>query len=227
MSRRSTAILGALALLGVLGGVASATILKELTFEEIENCAREAFVGTVLSVSFVEDDGPRKLIFTEVTFTNLRSLKGKFTSATVKYRFAGGTVGDRTLKVIGVPRFTVGQRCFLFTNAELDRLCPAIGWWQGRFLYRLDKEKTWRVHDSDGRPVYGLSKGRPVLKAPAPKSPGETPKPMTVADFEERMGRVIAAGEERRKRELEAAQDAEKTDPPEEDRPGASTEVTK
>ena len=54
--------------LAILAGPASATILKKLTLAEIEDYASEAFVGTVLSTECFEDDGPRNLIYTEVTF---------------------------------------------------------------------------------------------------------------------------------------------------------------
>lgn len=208
--KRFFAVAAMLALLAALAGGASATVLKKLTLGEIEGYASEVFLGTVQSVRCVEDDGPRNLIFTEVTFASLRSLKGKFLNATVTYRFAGGTVGERTLRVIGVPKFAPGQRCLLFTNADVDKLCPAIGWWQGRYLLRQDPEDpkgVLRVHDSDGRAVYGFEDGRPVL-TPA-KEPGKpAPKPMLASDFEKHVTQLIAKAEEARKKAAEAAKAA-------------------
>ncbi len=191
--------LAGVVLLSVLTGAASATVLKRLTLGEIEGYASEVFRGTVLSVTCVEDDGPRKLIWTEVTFTDLSSLKGSFKNATVKYRFAGGTVGKRTLRVIGVPTFAPGQKCFLFTNADLDAICPAIGMGQGRYLLREDDKKVLRLHDSGGKPVYGIEDGIPV-RTPAKKNA----RPMLASAFEKHVRELIARAEAARKKQAEA-----------------------
>jgi len=195
----------AAALVAVLAGAAKATVMKKLTLREIEGFASEIFTGKVLSIDTVLDDGPRKLIFTKVTFHELGSLKGRFATKTITYRFAGGTYGKRSLRVVGMPEFRVGQHCLLFTNADVDRLCPAIGWWQGRYLLREDEERKVRLFDSNGKPVYDIEKGRPVLEKKKKNA-----RPMLASDFARIVRSEIALGEIRRKREREAGKGGEK-----------------
>jgi len=198
------ALLAAVAVIA-LASASPATVLKKLTLGEIEGYASEVFTGKVLSIDTVEGVGPRKLIYTEVTFHELTTLKGRFPGRTATFRFAGGTYGRRSLRVVGMPEFRVGQRCLLFMNAGLDKLCPAVGWWQGRYLLRADKSRKVRVHDSNGNPVYAIRDGRPALKRKK-----KTDRPMLEADFAKIVRSEIALGEIRRRRQREAEQGGSK-----------------
>jgi hypothetical protein len=186
-----------LALLGLLAVAAEATTIRRLTLEQVVGHASEVFVGTVVSTRSLADGPPRNLIHTEVTFGSLRHLKGAANGETVSYRFAGGTLGDRRLEVVGVPRFTVGRRVVLLANPSLDRLCPAVGWWQGRYVVGAEPgTRREIVLDSGERPVYRFVDGRPVTK---PRD-GED-RPMALSDFLDRLRAVVreqeaATGEE-------------------------------
>jgi hypothetical protein len=195
----------AAAVVALLASAAPATVLKKLTLGEIEGYASEIFTGTVQAIDTFEGDGPRKLIYTEVTFHELTSLKGKFRSSTATYRFAGGVYGERKLRVVGMPEFRVGQRCLLFTNATLDKLCPVVGWWQGRYLLIRDKDRKVRVHDSQGKPVYGIRDGRPVLEKKTKDA-----KPMLESDLLKVVRAEIALGEIRRRKQREAEKGGER-----------------
>lgn len=147
----------------LLGAAARATMLKRLTLGEVEGHASEIFVGRVRAMRTIQADGPRNLLFTEVDFVPETVVKGEPTLPVASYRFAGGTIGSRTLRVVGMPEFELDARYVLFANAKVDRICPVIGWWQGRYVVETDARGDY-VCDSDGRPVYGLEDGFPRLK---------------------------------------------------------------
>lgn len=156
----------ALALLTTLfAGLAGATVIRRLTLGEVEACADRAFVGTVLGKRCLAGDPGEEPIVTEVTFGDLTALKGDFRRATVSFRFAGGTLGDRTLRIVGMPEFEKGRRYVLFTADGLDRYCPAVGWWQGRYtVLPAASGGEDLLADSDGRPVYAFEGGVPVIE---------------------------------------------------------------
>jgi hypothetical protein len=165
------AVLTAVVLLTVASAAVHATIVVRRSLTEVEGFATEILVGTVRSLRSVE--GFRGWPFTEVTFGDLEVLKGEIPGATVSYRFAGGTKDGRTMVIVGLPQFEEGRRYVLFTNAKRDRLCPLVGWHQGRYRIRDDG-----LGDSDGRPVYAIEDGFPVLEPPR-----EGARPMAVSAF--------------------------------------------
>jgi hypothetical protein len=174
---------------------ASGTIIRRVSLAEVEGYAEQVFVGTVGQMRTIENAPPGNAIETEVTFENLVVLKGDLPRATVSYRFAGGTAGEKTLLVVGMPRFEIGARYVLFAAPSIDPLCPAVGWWQGRYVVApapLGGEPT--IADSDGRPVYGFAGGFPLLLPPR-----EEARPMTLPAFLALVRELVGARELREK----------------------------
>lgn len=158
---------------------ASGTVLKRLTIADVEDRAERILVATVRSVSEFAGVPPESPILTEVVFESLTVLKGNDPGATIAYRFAGGKVGERRLRIAGMPEFEVGERYVLFAAPALDTLCPIVGWWQGRYRVLPAIPGTEPVvGDSDGRPVYGFTNGLPVITPP-----DEEVKPLTLSAF--------------------------------------------
>jgi hypothetical protein len=183
-------------LLLLLLAPASGTVIRRVSLAEVEGYAEQIFAGTVRQMRAIENPPPGNAIETEVTFGDLVVLKGHLPRATVSYCFAGGTVGDRTLVVVGMPRFEIGARYVLFAAPSIDPLCPAVGWWQGRYVVvpaAGGGEPT--IADSDGRPVYGFDRGFPLL------SPSrEEPRPLELPAF---LALVRGLTGDREKREQE------------------------
>jgi len=95
-----------------------------------------------------------KSIRTRVNFTVNRMIKGT-PSPTLSLEFLGGQVGDRGLKVPGVPQFAPGERYMIFSYAP-DRamVCPILGLDQGILRIVHDNESNVdRVFRHWGQPA--------------------------------------------------------------------------
>ena len=133
---------------------AKATTVIPPTFEEMTDRAELIFVGKVVS-SRAEwrTVGTDRVIFTLVEFERQEVLKGE-AGVSVTLQFLGGTVGDVTLEIAGVPKFSAGDRVFLFVEGNRVQFCPLVGVFHGKFGVRKD-EKT-------GRDILVMHNGKPL-----------------------------------------------------------------
>ena len=145
-----------LSLLLIIGGTQAARAITTIprSFDELVARADTVFKGTVTGQSSRWiGEGARRHIDTFVTFQVQETYKG--TPATEQtLRFAGGTVGDDTMEVPDLPKFTVGQKAVLFVVNNGKQFCPLVGVTQGRF--RVVTEATTgreRVFTEGGSPV--------------------------------------------------------------------------
>lgn len=124
------------------------------TFEEMVDRADLVFEGRVVNVrsewSYVQI---QPTIYTWVEFEVQEVLKGSAKSVTT-LQFLGGTVGDVTLEVAGVPKFSRGERVLLFVEGNGVQFCPIVGVFHGNFGIRRDG-KT-------GREVVAMHNGKPL-----------------------------------------------------------------
>ncbi|MBI1818562.1 MAG: hypothetical protein HYR72_26555 [Deltaproteobacteria bacterium] len=109
--------------------VAVATTIVEKDLDALAAEADRVFVGTVASVRSHWADPEQHHIETMVTFTNLDPLFGVDTSE-IELRFGGGSVGDVTEMIAGVPTFTVGERVVVFASNQ-RAVSPIVGFNQG------------------------------------------------------------------------------------------------
>jgi len=112
----------------------AASVIPSKTFAELVAQADQIFRGEVLAVSsrWTIDSSA---IETVVDFRVERTLKGNLGRA-ITLSFLGGTVGETTLTVDGMPRFVVGERGVFFVRAGASA-SPIVGFSQGRFpIYR-------------------------------------------------------------------------------------------
>src|ERR1035437_1732876 len=86
--------------------------------------------------------GDQSRYFNVVEFGGQEVLKGQ-AGVSVTLQFLGGTVGDVTLEIAGVPKFNTGDREFLFVEGNGVQFCPLVGVFHGKFGVRMD-EKTGR-----------------------------------------------------------------------------------
>lgn len=96
----------------------------------------------------------QKSIRTRVNFTVNRMIKGN-QAPTFSLEFLGGEVGDRALKVNGVPKFTPGERCVIFSyGPDKPMVCPILGLDQGVLrVVHDDQSNVDRVFRAWGQPV--------------------------------------------------------------------------
>lgn len=93
-------------------------------------------------------------------------MKGK-TSAELTLQFLGGEIDGQSLKISGMPRFTIGQTDLLFVTGNGKRACPLIGMMHGRYRVQPSQDGTREyITRNDGVPLE--SENDVQLPQPAP-----------------------------------------------------------
>jgi len=162
-------------LLGVLANasVVLATTVIRLNLRALVDEADLVFVGTPLRQEVVPTrDG--KFPFTFVTFSVEQVFKGLTKDRPLTLRLAGGQLGKRTVEVIGMPEFKLGERYLLFVSQNGQAGCPLLGWGQGVLEFTPDTRTGITVMiDEFGAPVLGIQHDDWVRGAPKfPPKPG-------------------------------------------------------
>lgn len=148
--------------------LAPATTVEAVTFEELVKGAGRIFVGEVVAVeSFRADQRGNLRIRTRVTFSIDETLRGRGVVAVLE--FLGGTVGDLTQEVVGMPHFVVGESYVVFTRDGDRWINPVVGFTQGLFRVSRDvRSGTLRVLTASRAPlVHPAAIGRPLGRASA------------------------------------------------------------
>jgi hypothetical protein len=135
----------------LMAGVARSTTVIPPTFESLVSSAKTIFVGEVMDVRAVWTPTPQgRAIKTYVTFRVEDVWKGSV-GAVTQLEFLGGTIGETTMEVVGMPVFREGQRSVLFVSPEARAVSPLVGFWHGRMRVEKDPNGIDRVRTSDGR----------------------------------------------------------------------------
>jgi hypothetical protein len=135
------------------------------------------------------------VIHTYVSIAVLRSLKGDAPEV-MELRVLGGTVGEHTLHVAGVPRFVPGEKCLLFIEHNGEQFCPLVAIMYGRYrverragdgveVVRRDNGAPLRMADDVALP---MSASLPALAAGAAQGGAG----MTLAEFETSIATELA-----------------------------------
>lgn len=154
---RQSALFGAAIVLGFAAAASSTTTVAP-TFQELVARAEQVVVAQVAArrSTWVSSRQGRAIV-TDVTFHIERTIKGPV-YADRSLEFLGGTVGDDTLQVDGMPEFRVGDRDVLFIRDSGRPASPLVGFMYGRFHIVRDGVtgvETVRTHD--GRPLASLA----------------------------------------------------------------------
>ncbi|PYR60797.1 MAG: hypothetical protein DMF91_11390 [Acidobacteria bacterium] len=158
------------ALLG-LSRTAAPTSVVAPTFDELVARAESIFLGRVVALrSTWVDSRAGRAIVTDVTFAIERTVKGTV-YAERSLEFLGGTIGDDTLRVSGMPEFHVGDRDVLFVSETGRPVSPLVGFMYGRFrVVRDARTGTELVRTHDGRPLGSVdevgNRNAPATVAP-------------------------------------------------------------
>jgi hypothetical protein len=135
----------------VMASVASSTTVIPPTFDSLIAGANTIFVGEVMDVRAEWQSTPQgRAIRTHVTFRVEDVWKGS-AGAVTQLEFLGGTIGEITMKVVGMPTFHEGQRSVLFVSAQVRSASPLVGFWHGRMRVEKDPSGVDRVRTYDGR----------------------------------------------------------------------------
>ncbi|HUQ88484.1 MAG TPA: hypothetical protein VM096_13055 [Vicinamibacterales bacterium] len=135
----------------LMAGVARSTTVIPPTFEALVSSANTIFVGEVMNVRASWISTPQgRAIRTYVTFRVEDVWKGA-AGAVTQLDFLGGTIGETTMEVVGMPTFHEGQRSVLFVHGEVQTASPLVGFWHGRMRVEKDPNGVDRVRTFDGR----------------------------------------------------------------------------
>jgi hypothetical protein len=125
-------VVGALALTVAVVPAFSTTVAAP-TFDELVRRSELVIVARVVATrsAWVDSRAGRSIV-TDVTVSIEQTLKGP-TYAERSLEFLGGTVGEDTLRVDGMPEFHVGDRAVLFVNESGRPASPVVGFMYGWF----------------------------------------------------------------------------------------------
>ena len=148
---------------------------------------------TAVRPAWVESPQGR-IIKTFVTFRVVRALKGTPT-ADLTLPFLGGELDGETMRVSGMPRFTVGQKDIVFlSDTRGVQFSPLVGLMHGRYRVQTDAatSRDYIARD-DGAP---LESEADVQLPQAANSPANRLKSvaraLSPADFESRISAEVA-----------------------------------
>jgi hypothetical protein len=133
---------------------ATATTVAAPTFDELVRRSELVIVARVVATrsAWVDSRSGRSIV-TDVTVSIEQTLKGP-TYAERSLEFLGGTVGEDTLRVDGMPEFHVGDRAVLFINEAGRPASPVVGFMYGWFRIVQDPVSgVDMVRTHDGRPL--------------------------------------------------------------------------
>lgn len=158
-------ILAVVVSLSIVPAIARAQEEEAVTFAQLVKSAQHIFVGHVVAVeSFRADRRGEARIRTRVTFSIDQQLRGS--GVVTVLEFLGGTVGDLTLEVADMPRFSVGERYVVFALDGDRWVNPVVGFTQGLLRVSQDaRDGTARVLTAARAPLASVTAiGRTPLR---------------------------------------------------------------
>jgi hypothetical protein len=168
---RPPVVLRCLLLLGlsVFAGLpAGATTVEPPDFPKLVARASNVFRGEVVGLrSEIVTRGAERAIFTHVTFRVIEVIRGAPLPAEVTLEFLGGTVGDLSMEVAGMPTFEPGAREILFVERAGPQICPLVAMAYGRFRVLRDVTGADYVARDNGVPLSRLEDVSLPLTSPA------------------------------------------------------------
>lgn len=145
-------ILSSLGMLRCLATIAIPTDLRSMVRK-----ADLVFTGKVTGqrAEWANRNGQRSI----VTFVSLDVLEVHKGAAgkNVNLRCPGGTIGETTLELVGMPSFTKDERCVLFVRTNANAVCPIVGIYHGKLLIEKASDGTERLAHHDGRAVNDIA----------------------------------------------------------------------
>jgi hypothetical protein len=116
-----------------------ATSVIPPSFPELVNEADAIYRGRVTDIQARRTTAPdgTVIIKTHVTLVIERTLKGEQRSE-ITLDFLGGTIGDESLVVTGMPKFNLGASEYVFVQRNGRQFCPLVAMGHGR--YRLARD---------------------------------------------------------------------------------------
>jgi hypothetical protein len=162
---------------------AAGTSVRAPRFETLVDRAELIFTGRALGQrsEWRTIDGSRSIV-TVVSFHVETVHKGKADSK-VALQFLGGTIGNVTMDVAEMPRFTPGERAVLFVEGNGVTASPIIGFYHGRFPIRKSPEEAEEILRHDGAPLTEVAE----IGHPKRAASGRARRAMSHGQFSEKI----------------------------------------
>ena len=168
---RRSVLLRCLFLLGLslfAGSPAGATTVEPPDFSKLVARASSVFRGEVVGLrSELVTRGAERAIFAHVTFRITDVIRGASLPAEVTLEFLGGTVGDLSLEVAGMPTFELGAREIVFVERGGQQICPLVAMAYGRYRVLRDAAGAEHVARDNGAPLVRLDDVALPLTSPS------------------------------------------------------------
>jgi len=150
------------------GSPAGATTVEPPDFSKLVARASSVFRGEVIGLrSELVTRGAERAIFTHVTFRVAEVIRGEPLQAEVTLEFLGGTVGDLSMEVAGMPTFEPGAREIVFVERSGPQICPLVAMAYGRYRVLRDAAGADYVARDNGAPLSRLEDVSLPLTSPA------------------------------------------------------------
>lgn len=182
-------------LFAILASWTQATSVVPPNFSELVAEADAIYRGRVSDVQarrVARADGG-SAIKTFVTIVVDRSLKGP-DQRSVTLEFLGGTLGDETMEVSGMPTFAVGDRGVVFVQKNGQQFCPLVRMGHGTYAIAKD-EATGEEYMArqNGAPLSDVSEVEiPLSDRPQVAASRNTAGAMSPTAFEAQIATEIS-----------------------------------
>lgn len=177
-----------LALTLAFAPAAHATSVVPPSFPELVSEADAIYRGRVTAsiARYVPRPDGGNVIKTYLTFAIDRVIKGSPQSQII-LEFLGGTIGEDTLTVSGMPRFTIGSPEIIFVQKNGIQFCPLVAVMHGRYRILRDAAAGREfIARDNGLPLAHPSEVElPMTPLPAPlQAAAAAARGLTPASFE-------------------------------------------
>ena len=180
-------LLLACALTALLPAVRATSVVPP-SFPELVHEADAIYRGRVTAVEarrVARPDGNGSVIKTFVSVAVDKVLKGA-AQKDVTLEFLGGTIGDETLAVSGMPKFSVGADEYVFVQRNGVQFCPLVAVMHGRYKIMRDAVQAREfVARDNGTPLTDVAEVElPMSQLPAAVRTATAARGLAPAAFE-------------------------------------------
>lgn len=128
----------------------SGVLASEVEFLNIDalTASADTIVHADVASAKSEWNAAHDQIWTNITLQVRQMLKGDTTKKAISFRQLGGTVGDLTLTVVGLPSFAAGEEIVVFLHKALAS--QDFGYWvQGKWIATTDEDTNQKVFQQE------------------------------------------------------------------------------
>ncbi len=167
---------------------AAATTLMRMSLAQMARAAKLIVRARCVANSIVWDEGE---IWTRTTFDVEESWGGPPGARQIAVRLLGGSLGNITSRVSGIPRFQPGEDAVLFLEPSRNGDFAIVSWQQGTFRIRQNPAIGAEIVVQDTASVLAYDPVSRRFEAAGIRA-------MTLADFRSRVTAAIGASPSRK-----------------------------